>query len=87
MVTGLHTEQYRAFSRALASARQAAGLSQRDLARLMDVDQSFIAKYERGRRRLDVVEFMQIIHAIGCDFGPILEPLKLQISNDAADPQ
>jgi hypothetical protein len=33
--------------------------------------QSFVAKYEGGERRLDVVEFIAIVRALGAD------PLKL----------
>jgi hypothetical protein len=33
--------------------------------------QSFVAKYEGGERRIDVVEFVAIVRAIGAD------PLKL----------
>ena len=29
--------------------------------------QSFVAKYERGERRLDVIEFLRITAAIGTD--------------------
>ena len=35
--------------------------------------QSFVAKYENGERRIEGVEFVQIIQAIGCDAGAILE--------------
>jgi hypothetical protein len=37
--------------------------------------QSFIAKYERGERRLDVVEFVAITRAIGADPLQILRAL------------
>ena len=66
-MTALHTEEYRAFAAALVAAREKAGLSQYDLAERLSVDQSFISKYENRRRRLDVVEFVRIMDAIGTD--------------------
>ena len=74
-MTALHTDEYRQFASALAHARRAAGLSQYDLADRLGVSQDFISKYEGGRRRLDVIEFLRITKAIGIDFEEILRPL------------
>jgi transcriptional regulator with XRE-family HTH domain len=51
----------------LKAARERAGLTQVDLAARIGRPQSFIAKYERGERRLDVVEFVVVANAIGAD--------------------
>jgi transcriptional regulator with XRE-family HTH domain len=51
----------------LKAARERAGLTQVDLASRIGRPQSFIAKYERGERRLDVVEFAVVATAIGAD--------------------
>jgi transcriptional regulator with XRE-family HTH domain len=74
-MTQLHSEEYRRFAAALLEARQRAGLSQYDLAERLGVDQSFISKYESCRRRLDVIEFLQIVQAIGVDYREVLGPL------------
>ena len=71
-VTALHTEAYRRFAAALAKARVDAGLSQYQLADRLGVDQSFVSKYESARRRLDVVEFLRIVQAIGVDAQAVL---------------
>ena len=55
----------------MVGARKAAGLTQHALARRLKKPQSFVAKYEGGERRLDVVEFIAISRALGAD------PLKL----------
>ena len=47
--------------------RLAAKLTQEHLAARLDRPQSFVAKYEGGERRLDVVEFMEVAEAIGFD--------------------
>lgn len=57
---------------ALARARTDAGVTQYELADRLGVDQSYVSKYEGGRRRLDVVEFMRIVAALGIEPMPIL---------------
>lgn len=72
-MTALHTEEYRRFSLALRAARIAAGLSQNDLADKLGVRQDFISKIESSRRRLDVIEFLRVVNAIGADPLRVLE--------------
>ena len=57
-------------------ARKTAGLTQHELARRLHKPQSFVAKYEGGERRIDVVEFVTICQAIGADSAKILKILK-----------
>ena len=47
--------------------RLAADLTQARLATRLDRPQSFVAKYEGGERRLDVIEFLEVAEAIGFD--------------------
>ena len=44
----------------LRSLRQAAGLSQSDLAEQLGVSQSFVTKYETGDRRLDLFQLRAV---------------------------
>ncbi|KIC61112.1 hypothetical protein RM53_00015 [Brevundimonas nasdae] len=74
-MTGLHTEENRRLMVALTKARQAAGLSQYQLADRLSVDQSYVSKYESCRRRLDVIEFLRVVAAIGVQPSSILEQL------------
>ena len=71
-LTGLHTDEHKKLVTALARARAEAGITQYDLADRLGVDQSYVAKYENGRRRLDVVEFMRIVAALGVDYRDIV---------------
>lgn len=66
-MTALHSEEYRRFVRLLVAARHDAQLTQRALAERLDVDPSFVAKYETCVRRLDFVEFLRIADALNVD--------------------
>ena len=51
----------------LKAAREAAGLSQREVARGMELYPTVYGRFERGDRVLDVVEFVTVARAIGVD--------------------
>jgi len=51
----------------LVEARKTAGLTQHEVARRIDRPQSFVAKYEGGERRVDVIEFISIARALDQD--------------------
>ena len=58
------TDEYEAFLHQLVSARREAGLTQQDLATRINRPQSFVSKYERGERRLDVLEFVIVCQVL-----------------------
>jgi transcriptional regulator with XRE-family HTH domain len=58
---------YKAVGDALAGARRRAGMTQDDVARKLSKPQSFVSSYERGQRRVDVLELVRIVEAIGDD--------------------
>jgi len=51
----------------MIDTRKRAGLTQHQLAKKIGRPQSFVAKYEGGERRIDVVEFLKIVRAMGAD--------------------
>ena len=63
----IYTRKHEALCRALRAARNDAGLTQTALAHKLGKPQSFVAKYEGGERRLDVIEFLAVAEAIGFD--------------------
>lgn len=63
----LRSRENDALIRLLVSARETAGLTQRDLARLLRRPQSFVGRFETGVRRLDVVEFVAVARALRVD--------------------
>lgn len=48
-------------------ARKSVGLTQVGLAERLGRPQSFVSKYERGERKLDVIEFCEVCRALGID--------------------
>ena len=63
----VHSSDQAAFCALMIKARRSAGLTQIDLAKRLKKPQSFIAKYEGGERRIDVIEFLAVTRAIGAD--------------------
>ena len=51
----------------LIRARKGAGFTQVTLAKKLRRHQSFVSNYERGERRLDLIEFLDVAAAIGFD--------------------
>jgi len=47
--------------------RREAALTQTELAKRLGKPQSYVAKYEGGERRLDVVEFLAVCRALDVD--------------------
>ena len=71
----LRTPQHQELLRLLISARERANITQQTLADRLGRHQSFVAKYEGGERRLEVIEFVQICRAIGIGPERILKNL------------
>ena len=71
-MTLVYSEPYSVFAALLVSARKRAGMRQIELAQKLNKPQSFISKFECGERRLDVIEFLTIMEALGEDPFAIL---------------
>lgn len=68
----IHTERHRRFRALLVAERKAAGLTQTAVAKRLGKPPSYVAKYEGGDRRLDVLEYLDVAAAIGFDpYEPI----------------
>ena len=76
MQKSIYTQQHQRLCELLVEARDAAGLTQVELARRLDRPQSFVSKYENGERRLDVIEFMAVAKALDIKPCSILEALE-----------
>lgn len=71
MQKSLKSAEYARLIAMLVAVRKDAGIKQQPLAKKLGKPQSFIAKYEGGERRIDVVEFIAIARALDAD------PIKL----------
>jgi transcriptional regulator with XRE-family HTH domain len=67
MSRSLSSPHYAAMLQTLIGARKAAGIKQIELAGRLGKPQSFVSKVERGERRVDVIELLIIVRAIGAD--------------------
>jgi len=74
-VTRSRSDIRSAFRQLLVDARLDSGLTQAELAQRLSRPQSFVSKYERGERRLDVVEFIEIAAELGIQTDEVLKRL------------
>lgn len=65
MPKSVFTDAYRIFLETLVAARKEAGVTQEELGARLGRRQTFISAYERGERRLDVIEFYAVAKALG----------------------
>lgn len=76
MPRGRFTSKHAQFRALLIRARKQARLTQAGLAAKLERPQSFVAKYEGGERRLDVIEFLEVARAIGFNPSKLLAELE-----------
>lgn len=60
-----HHEDYQLLVSMLRDTREGDGVTQVDLATRLGTTQTFISKVERGERRLDVIELIEVFEALG----------------------
>lgn len=65
MVKWVKSPPYRVAIKRLVDARLSVRMTQRQLADAIDKPPSYVAKVERGERRLDIIEFIAIARALG----------------------
>lgn len=61
----IYSNEYAAFRKMLRATRVRLGMSQEELGKKLGRHQPFIARIETGQRRLDVVEFVHFMRAMG----------------------
>ncbi len=72
----LYTTEYKKFLECIVAVRKESGFTQQQLAELLGKPQSYVSKYERGERRLDVVEFLALCKALSVSPMSIIERLE-----------
>lgn len=73
-----HTQKYKRMLRALKDARQAAGLTQTDVAKRFGAHASFVSKCESGERRIDVIEFAQFCRLYSVKVADLLQSIGVE---------
>lgn len=64
MSKSIFSEKYNRFRELLVKARRLADLTQSELSVQLSRPQSYVSKYERGERRLDLIEFLEVAEAL-----------------------
>jgi transcriptional regulator with XRE-family HTH domain len=67
MRKSLKSPEYARLIELLVAARHRSDVQQQKLADKLGKPQSFVAKYEGGERRIDVIEFIAISRALNAD--------------------
>ena len=75
MTKSIHTERHKRFRTSLKARRKAAGFTQTVVAKRLGKPPSYVAKYEGGDRRLDVLEYLDVAAAIEFDPATFLRSL------------
>lgn len=83
MQKSLRSPRQKRLQTLLTAARKDRNLTQAELAERLNKPQSFVAKYENGERRIDVIEFIDITAAL--DIQPV--DILGQIGADADRPR
>ena len=65
MSLSTHNSDYQLLLSILRTARKRVGASQVELAERLGNTQTFVSKCERGERRIDVVELVELAEALG----------------------
>ncbi|RWQ17651.1 helix-turn-helix transcriptional regulator [Mesorhizobium sp.] len=76
MPKSLRSPRHQRFLAQLISLRKAKGLTQTQVAEKLGRPQSFVAKYEGGERRLDMIEFLDVAAALDADPCQLLSSLR-----------
>ena len=80
MTKSLHTDAYQRLPELLRQARQKAGLTQQEVAGRLNTHQSYIAKVEKGERRIDVVEFVQLVRTLGASSPALIKKIEAVVA-------
>jgi len=75
-VKQLRSSKHRALIAAIVGARNAAGLTQRQLAAKLKRSNSFVWKLEAGERQLNVLEFIEIARVLNVRASAIMAQIE-----------
>ncbi|WP_319798561.1 helix-turn-helix transcriptional regulator [Nitrobacter sp.] len=76
MPKSIYTARHKKLCELLKQQRKAAGLTQTIVAERLGKPPSYVAKYEGGDRRLDILELIDVAAAIGFDPCKLIRALR-----------
>ena len=85
MSKSLRTPLHQQLQDSLITLRKSKDLTQADVALKLGRPQSFVAKYEGGERRLDVVEFVEVANALETEPSQLLADLIRLSANNRSE--
>jgi transcriptional regulator with XRE-family HTH domain len=80
MPNPIHDARYTLFRTMLVEVRLSKNLLQSDVAQKLKKNQSFVSKYERGERRLDLPEFLDVADALGINVNDFIKKYRAKLS-------
>lgn len=78
MPKSVFSNKYILLRQLLIEARKVANLTQTELSAKLSRPQSYVSKYERGERRLDLIEFLEVAVALNINPATFIEKLLQQ---------
>ena len=72
----IYQAKYSALIERLIAARRNAGLTQAEIAKILDKPQSYVAKIEGKDRKLDVMEFVELCETIGQEPSELIKVIQ-----------
>ncbi|QDU42881.1 helix-turn-helix protein [Symmachiella dynata] len=81
MEKSVFTREYTALLSLLRETRQAADVTQIELAEKLGQTQSFVSKVERGERRLDVIQLRTICNVLGTSLPAFVGKLEKRLKS------
>jgi transcriptional regulator with XRE-family HTH domain len=79
MRRSVHSRAYKVLCKRLVAARHSAELSQQQLAKKLGRHQSYVAKYEGGERRIDIIELAEIASILKLDLVAVVKEVSSEI--------
>lgn len=79
-VKSIHDSAYQVLVDSLRAIRQAASVTQSELASRLGTDQSYVSKYERAERRLDVLEVRAVCRELGISFVDFIRKFENELN-------
>ena len=80
MPKSIHQAEYRRIIDTLREAREVLGVTQVELAKSLRRSQQWVSLLERGDRRLDIVEYLELCSALGLDPHELLDVLVAKLA-------